>query len=141
MLRLASLIYLFLSILGMGELPEPPEEAMIYEDNQLYACLASYPKVKGHSVVVWKEDVDDLHLLSREEYEHLMDRVNDVRNTLIDVLDVEKVYLVYMDETEHVHWHLIPRYNEKGFNVLEHEPDTLEEFGLARDIRQTFPEH
>jgi hypothetical protein len=64
-----------------------------------------------------------------------MDVVDDVRDVLLDVLDLEKVYLIYMDETEHVHWHLVPRYDEKGFNVLEHEPDELEDFELAKSIR------
>ena len=31
---------------------------------------------------------------------------------------MKKVYLIYMDETQHVHWHLIPRYNEKGYDVI-----------------------
>lgn len=119
----------------MGDLPEPFEGAIFYEDERLYACLANYPKTRGHSVVVWKEDIDDLHMLSRENYEHLMDVVDDVRDALLDLLGVEKVYLVYMDETEHVHWHLVPRYDEKGFNVLEHEPDELEDFELAKSIR------
>lgn len=118
----------------MSDLPEPFDGAIFYEDEQVYACLANYPKTRGHSVVVWKENVDDLHVLSRDDYEHLMDVVDDVRDVLLDVLDLEKVYLVYMDETEHVHWHLVPRYDEKGFNVLEHDPDELEDFELARSI-------
>ena len=119
----------------MSDLPEPFDGAIFYEDEQVYACLANYPKTRGHSVVVWKEDIDDLHMLSRENYEHLMDVVDDVRDVLLDLLGLEKVYLVYMDETEHVHWHLVPRYDEKGFNVLEHEPDELENFELAKSIR------
>ena len=118
----------------MSDLPEPFDEAILYEDDKLYACLANYPKTRGHSVVVWKQDVEDLHLLDREEYEHLMDRVDDVRNALIEELGVEKVYLVYMDETDHVHWHLVPRYNEKGYNILEHEPGELEDFELAEKL-------
>ena len=118
------------------DLPEPFEEAILYEDKKLYACLANYPKVRGHTVVVWKDDVPDLHMLSEDNYHHLMERVDEIRNALIDTFDVEKVYLVYMDETKHVHWHLIPRYNEKGYDVLEHEPAELEDFSPARDIKQ-----
>jgi len=117
-------------------LPEPYDEAILYEDEMLYACLANYPKTKAHSVVVWKENVKDLHLLNRKDYEHLMDKVDEVRNALIKELDVEKVYLVYMDETQHVHWHLVPRYNEKGYNVLEHDPGELENFELAKKLKE-----
>ncbi len=120
----------------MGNLPEPFGEAIFYDDERVYACLANFPKARGHSVVVWKKDVDDLHLLSREDYEHLMNVVDDIRDAMLEVLGVEKVYLVYMDETEHVHWHLIPRYDEKGYDVLEHEPEELEDFELAEDLEK-----
>jgi diadenosine tetraphosphate (Ap4A) HIT family hydrolase len=118
----------------MGDLPEPFDEAIFYEDDRLYSCLANFPKARGHSVVVWKEDVEDLHLLSRDDYEHLMDKVDEVRDAMLEALGVEKVYLVYMDETEHVHWHLVPRYDEKGYDVLEHEPGELEDFEPADEI-------
>lgn len=117
-----------------SDLPEPFDDAIIYEDDILYACLANYPKVEGHTVVVWKDDVEDLNLLSREEYEYLMDTIDDVRDAMMEALGVEKVYLVYMDETQHVHWHLIPRYDDKGYTVLEHEPGELEDFSLADEI-------
>jgi diadenosine tetraphosphate (Ap4A) HIT family hydrolase len=120
----------------MGELPEPFDDAVFYEDSYIYACLANFPKVRGHSVVVWKDEVEDLHLLSRDDYEHLMDKVDEVRDAMLEVLDIEKVYLVYMDETEHVHWHLIPRYNEKGYDVLKHDPGLLEDFELAEEIEE-----
>lgn len=120
----------------MGELPDPKEKEIIFEDDRLYACLARYPKSKGHTVVVWKEDVEDLHLLSREEYEHLMDRTDEVRSAILETLDIEKVYMIYMDETKHVHWHLVPRFNEKGYNVLEHDPGEIEDLGLSGEIKE-----
>lgn len=118
------------------DLPEPFEEAVFYEDEKLYASLANYPKVKGHTVVVWKDKVSDLHLLSEHNYKHLMERVDEVRNALMETLGVKKVYLTYLDESEHVHWHLIPRYNQKGYDVLEHDPSELKEFSLASRIEQ-----
>lgn len=124
----------------MSDLPEPFEEAVLYEDQLLYSCLANYPKVEGHTVVVWKKKVEDIHLLSRENYLHLMDKVEMVRDALLKALDTEKVYLLYMDEAEHVHWHLIPRYTEKGMNVLEHEAGKLEDFSLAEDLRDRIPD-
>lgn len=120
----------------MSDLPEPFEEAVFYEDEKLYGCLANHPKVRGHTVVVWKDDVKDLHLLSRDDYEHLMDKIDDIRTALIEYLGVEKVYLVYMDETEHVHWHLVPRYEEKGYNVLEHDPGELQDFEPAEKLEE-----
>ena len=64
-----------------------------------------------------------------------MDKVDEVRNALIKTLKVKKVYLLYMDEAKHVHWHLIPRYNIKGYNVLKHKPNKLKDFSLASKIK------
>ncbi len=119
----------------MNRLPQPVEGAVYYENDLLYVCLANFPITKGHSVVVWKKDAPDLHLLSRQEYEHLMDIVEQTRNALIETLDIEKVYLMYMDEVCQVHWHLIPRYDEEGFNVLSHTPEQLTNTALAQSIK------
>jgi len=116
-------------------LPKPYKKAIIYEDKKLYACLANYPLVKGHTVVVWKEKVSDLHLLSKKDYEYLMDRVDEIRNALLKTLKIKKVYLFYMDEIKQVHWHLIPRYNQKGFNVLMHKPKKIKDFSLTEKIK------
>ena len=117
------------------DLPKPKKGAVFYEDKKLYATLANYPITKGHTVVVWKKKVMDLHLLPKKDYEHLMDSVDMVRDTMLKVLKIKKVYLIYMDEANHVHWHLIPRYNEKGFNVLEEKPGKLKDVSLADEIR------
>lgn len=117
-------------------LPKPYPAAMIYEDNILYACLAHFPIAKGHTVVVWKKPVTDLHLLKKKEYEYLMDKVDAVRTALLKTLQIKKVYLVYMDEVKHVHWHLVPRFNEQGYDVFSHEPKKLKDFSLARQIKK-----
>lgn len=116
-------------------LPKPPEDSIIHRDRTLTVCLASHPIVAGHTVVVWNKPVRDLHLLSRPQYERLMDAVDDVRDALIKTLKVRKVYLLYMDEANHVHWHLIPRYDVKGFTLLAHKPARLRDFSLAKKVR------
>ena len=40
-----------------------------------------------------------------------------------------------MDEAKHVHWHLIPRYNIKGYDILKHKPNKLKDFSLAEKIK------
>lgn len=122
----------------MNKLPKPLDGAIIFEDEFLYVCLANFPIANGHCVVVWKEDIADVHLLSRNHYEYLMDIVDQTRNALIATLDIEKVYLIYMDEIKHVHWHLIPRYNEQGFNVLNHESSELTDTSLAEQISRNW---
>jgi diadenosine tetraphosphate (Ap4A) HIT family hydrolase len=119
----------------MDKLPQAPKDSLLYEDDLLYACLASYPLTKGHTIVAWKDTRKDIHDLSRKEYLHLMWVVDKVRNRLLEVLGVEKVYLMYLDEVKHVHWHLIPRYNQKGYNLLSHKPKLINDFSLAKSLR------
>ena len=116
--------------------PQPRKNAIIFEDDELYACLASFPLVKGHCIVVWKKNVTDLHLLSRKEYEHLMDAVDDLRTALLKTLKIKKVYLMYLDEAQHVHWHLIPRHAQKGYTILLHTPSKLWSCTLVTKIRK-----
>lgn len=118
------------------DLPEQKKGAVFFEDNNLYATLANYPITRGHVVIVWKKKVKDLHLLKKKNYSHLMDVVDAVRNSMLKVLKIKKVYLLYMDEAKHVHWHLIPRYNEKGINVLEEKPKKLVNMDLAQKFRK-----
>lgn len=108
---------------------------MIFEDEKLYVCLASEPLTRGHCIVAWKERIKDLNLLDRKDYEHLMDSVESARRAIMKALPVQKVYLFYLDEIQHVHWHLVPRYKEAGLTVLNHKADTLKDFGLAERIR------
>ena len=120
---------------------QPIPEAVIYEDDTLYVCLASFPITKGHTIVVWKKPVSDLNVLPRTDYEHLMDVVDEVRGALLKALHVEKVYLLYMDEARHVHWHLVPRFNEEGFNIFSHVPVEMSDFSLAKEIKQELKGH
>ncbi len=118
------------------KLPKPYENAIIYENEKLYVCLANNPIVKGHSVVVWKKDVEDFHLLKEWDYLFLMEKVNKVRNAMLKALKVDKVYLVYMDEAKQVHWHLVPQYDEQGYEIFMNKTREIEDFSLDDKIRK-----
>lgn len=120
----------------MSALPKPPKESIIYEDEHLYVCLAKYSIANGHVVIVWKKEVPDLHLLPDRDYDYLMDTVFAARNALLRTLKLKKVYLIYMDEANHVHWHLVPRYKERGFDLFQHKPRVLKNFSLAKKIKK-----
>lgn len=120
--------------MSLSNLPTPTQESILYDDEKLYVCLAKFPITKGHIVIVWKNDVEDLHLLHRDEYLYLMDKVEEFRNRQLEILGVEKVYLLYMDEVKQVHWHLVPRYNEEGFNIFNHNPKEETDYSLAEQF-------
>lgn len=121
-------------------LPSPSQKAIIYEDKKVYVCFASYPIGKGHTIVVWKKHIPDLHYLSDEEYDHLMRIVDITRDTLLKVYKLQKVYLLYMDEVRQVHWHLIPRFNERGMNVFSHKPKKARNFPMTSIVKKAFLE-
>jgi diadenosine tetraphosphate (Ap4A) HIT family hydrolase len=118
-----------------AKLPKPFKNAIIYEDEKLYACLANSPIVEGHTVIVWKKNVADLHLLARKDFEYLMNKVDEIRNAMLKALSVDKVYLVYMDEVKQVHWHLVPRYHAKGYKIFMHRQGKIKDFSLDDKIR------
>ncbi|HEY1074448.1 MAG TPA: HIT family protein [Patescibacteria group bacterium] len=115
----------------MDMLLPPATGSIFYEDKKVIAHLASFPFTAGHSLVVWKEPVSDLHLLGPNEYRHLMTVVDNVRNALRQAYKVEKAYLMYLDEAKHVHWHIVPRYNEQGFSLLTHNPTEITDFSMV----------
>ena len=118
------------------KLPKPFKNAIIYQDKKLYACLANKPIVPGHVVVVWKKRVKDLNFLNRKDYEYLMAKVGSVRKAMIKTLRTKKVYLLYMDEINHVHWHLVPRYNDFGIKNLNNKAGKILDFSLDDQIRK-----
>jgi diadenosine tetraphosphate (Ap4A) HIT family hydrolase len=124
----------------MPMLPEAPKESIFYEDSWLYICLSFAPITKGHTIIAWKQPAPDLKILSDDEYDYLMEVVDVTRDALLKVLGVEKVYLIYMDEAKQVHWHLVPRYNEEGFNIFAHEAQRIDDFPLAPVLREAFLE-
>ena len=119
----------------MNKLPKPPHQAIIYEDRKVYAAFASYPIADGHVIVVYKKTVRDISLLSCKEYNHLMNVVDLVRDAMLKTLKIKKVYLMYMDEIKHVHWHLIPRYNIKGFTLLSQKPHRITKFPKSKKLK------
>jgi diadenosine tetraphosphate (Ap4A) HIT family hydrolase len=132
-----SLYNVIMKIKTKEKFSTPLEGSVFYEDEEIYACLANYPIAPGHCIVVWKKNVPDLHLLNGVDYKKLMKIVDIVRNALLNVMNTDKVYLLYMDEICHVHWHLIPRTsNEQGCTLLEHQPKALIDISLADQIKK-----
>ncbi len=120
----------------MSNFPKPSKESLIYQDQNLYVCLAKFPVTNGHTIIALKNRVSDLKLLPDRDYDYLMDTVFTVRNALLKTLKLKKVYLIYMDEANYVHWHLVPRYKEKGFDIFRHELKALNDFSLVEKIKK-----
>lgn len=110
-------------------------EALLYQDEIVHAFLAKNSIASGHTIVALKKEISDLSQLTDRDYDYLMDTVFALRNALMKALKIKKVYLVYMDETKQVHWHLIPRYKEKGFDALKNKEKLINDFSIAKKIK------
>jgi len=117
--------------------PKPEKESIFYEDKKVYACLAFRPVTDGHSIVSWKANVTDLNQLKLEEYQYLMTIIFQVRQALLKTYNTDKVYLTYIDESRHVHWHLFPR--KKGdieeFELMVQPLKELTDFSMIPTLR------
>lgn len=129
----------------MPAFPKPNRQTLLFQDRRLYVCLASQPFADGHVIVVWKKNVADLHALSCREYAHLMHVVDAVRDAMLKFFKTKKVYLIYMDEFQHVHWHLLPRFAARGFKIVLHQrprqPNLANAAELRRQIAATLARH
>ena len=123
----------------MEEFPGPKEGSIFYEDEKVYACLAFEPVVDGHTVAaVKRNDIDDIGKLPKEERSHLLRLVFEaVRPALIECYQIEKVYVVYIDETRHPHFHLYPseKGGEQGFGLMTRRYKELTDFSMIPRLR------
>lgn len=110
-----------------GELPA----YKIYEDEFVIAILDLNPMQKGHTLVIPKQEVDQIFELSEEMYDHMMRRVRYVAQVLKGKLNCQRVcILVEGYGIPHVHVHLVPTNKMEDFDkslVYEASKEELEE--------------
>ena len=71
---------------------------------------AAYP---GFCRVVWQAHVKEMTTLSPAQRNVLMDAVWRVEAALLETMQPAKINLASLGNmTQHLHWHLIPRYND-----------------------------
>ncbi|GCE09556.1 HIT family protein [Dictyobacter aurantiacus] len=116
------------------------QQALIHEDDQFKVVLDQYPRMLGHTIVIYKPHREDISELSDEEVKSLFQRCLQVIKVLKIALHAEKVYLNTMCDgsINHVHIQLFPRYagdpiGSKRFVLPRGSLENGEE--LARQIR------
>jgi diadenosine tetraphosphate (Ap4A) HIT family hydrolase len=132
----------------MIRLPSDAEKRMLDQDRGKYhiAILARAPKITGHTLIISRnhyDDITDTNLPTREALD-ILNAVVFWCNRLKSILkkpNVEKVYVMTMCErwtrkerkgkpsTEHLHFHLLPRY--EGMRTKELAQENL--FGRPED--------
>ncbi len=104
-----------------------PENEMSLDSIEYIVLLSRDPKVAGHTLVIWKypyDDICDITNASKATHEQIGEVLSRYSRRLKEELRAEKVYVYSMcdhfekrelkteekDTTEHLHFHLLPRY-------------------------------
>ena len=93
-----------------GEIPS----YKIAENEKFYAFLDINPLVKGHTLVVPKQEVDYIYDLSDEDLAQMHVFAKTVAKAIEKVIPCKRIGVAVMGlEVPHAHIHLIPMQNEK----------------------------
>jgi histidine triad (HIT) family protein len=87
-----------------GEIPS----YKIAENDQYIAILDAFPLVKGHVLVIPKQEVDKIFDLDKETYNGLMDFSYDIAKAIEQAIPCLRVGIAVVGlEVPHVHVHLV----------------------------------
>lgn len=88
-----------------GEIPS----YKIAENDQYIAILDAFPLVKGHVLVIPKQEVDKIFDLDKDTYNGLMDFSYDIAKAIEKAIPCLRVGVAVIGlEVPHVHVHLVP---------------------------------
>lgn len=101
----------------------------VYEDEKVLAFLDTNPVSKGHTLVVPKQHVEDIH--EAEEMDYIWDALVDVSNAVKSAFDPAGMNItqnngeVAGQDVFHLHFHVTPRYDGSEID-LEYDRSELE---------------
>ena len=99
-----------------GEIPS----YKIAENDRYIAILDAFPLVKGHVLVIPKQEVDKLFELDKETYSGLMDFVYDIAQAVEKAIPCLRVGVAVIGlEVPHVHVHLVPLNTMNDINFTQ----------------------
>ncbi|CAM4124262.1 HIT family protein [Jeotgalicoccus halotolerans] len=111
---------------------------IVYEDDDVIAFMDAFPIVKGHTLVVPKQPIENIFDLDEETGAKLMSVITKVSTAVRDAFQPAGLNVVqnngaYASQSVfHLHFHIIPRYKEEhdGFGYkwvsVEDENNTPE---------------
>ena len=88
------------------------DQPTVYDDDRLRAVLTLFPRMKGHTIVIFKPHREDISEVTGEEASEIFRLCVRLTNAIKRGLGAEKVYLNTMcdGEVNHLHIQLFPRY-------------------------------
>lgn len=99
-----------------GEIPS----YKIAENDRYIAILDAFPLVKGHVLVIPKQEVDKLFELDKETYSGLMNFAYDIAQAVEKAIPCLRVGVAVIGlEVPHVHVHLVPLNTMNDINFTQ----------------------
>ena len=89
---------------------------MIWRGDDCRVILVNDPDLPGFCRVIWNRHIAEMTDLTYGEREHLMSLVFAVEEAIRHVMDPDKVNIAALGNmVPHIHWHVIPRYQDDTF--------------------------
>ena len=105
------------------------KQHVVFEDPLFRVVLSPYPRVEGHSIVVYKPHREDAAALSDDEAGQVFCMCARVVRAIKHALGAERVYILTMadGQTSHLNFQLFPRWpgNIMGYRRLSMLPGPL----------------
>lgn len=113
----------------------------IYEDDEFKVILDNGPATKGHALILPKEHYANIYEIPDETAGKVMILAKKLATSMTEKLGADGFNLVQNNNpcagqtVFHFHFHLIPRYENDGQNILWNPTEpTQEELAEIRDI-------
>ncbi|MHA2214551.1 MAG: HIT family protein [Candidatus Hodarchaeales archaeon] len=121
-----------------GEIPS----VKLYEDEKTIAFLDIYPVAKGHTLIIPKNHSATLYDISIKDAEAVGATVSRVAKTVKKVLKCDGVNVYQgneraaMQEIFHVHFHVIPRFEDDGIVFMAQKSELQEDPEITSKLRE-----
>lgn len=105
--------------IAAGEIPS----ATVYEDENFRAILDLGPAAKGHTLVIPKDHSENLLDVSPETVKRALSVISKTANAIKDAMGCDGINVVQNNgeaagqTVMHLHFHIIPRYNNDNVNI------------------------
>ena len=98
------------------EVLKPEEGQLIWRGDDCRIILVNDPDLPGFCRVIWNQHVAEMTDLTYAEREHLMTLVFAVEEAVRHVMHPDKINIAALGNmVPHIHWHVIPRYQDDAF--------------------------
>lgn len=94
----------------------------VFENDDCYAFLDIFPAGRGHTLVIPKKHVKDIHEADADTYSKVASAAKEVADLLASKLECEGTTIFQMSREAgwqtvfHLHMHVIPRWKDDGLH-------------------------